>query len=83
MVGYLHRKWLDDRDPCCILGYMKQPTHLRLKPEEEERIEQAREALSRKMGGAPITKSHTMHVMLAKGYEALAKELGFKVRGQP
>lgn len=60
------------------MGYVKQPppTHLRLKAEEETRVEQVRAALSRRMGGAPITKSHAMHVMLAKGYEALTSELG-------
>ena len=54
------------------------PGHIRLKTEEEERIEKVREALSRKMAGAPITKSHAMHVMLAKGFEVLTKELGIK-----
>jgi hypothetical protein len=49
---------------------------LRLKAEEEERIERVRVALSKRMGGVSITKSHAMHVMLAKGYEALLKELG-------
>jgi len=55
---------------------MKQPAHIRLTPEEEARIEQVQTALAKKMGGAPITKSHAMHVMLAKGYETLVKELG-------
>ena len=54
------------------------PGHIRLKPEEEERIEKVRDALSKKMAGAPITKSHAMHVMLAKGYGVLTKELGIK-----
>ncbi len=54
---------------------MKQPAHIRLTPEEEARIEEVREALSRKMGEAPITKAHAMHVMLAKGYEVLVREL--------
>lgn len=55
---------------------MKQPAHIRLTSEEESRIEQIQNALIQKMSGAPITKSHVMHVMLAKGYETLAKELG-------
>lgn len=57
---------------------MKQPapTHIRLKPEEEARIEKVRASLSLRMGGAPITKSHAMHVMLAKGFVALAREMG-------
>lgn len=54
------------------------PGHIRLKPEEEDRIEKVRDALSRNMAGAPITKSHAMHVMLAKGFEVLTKELGIK-----
>lgn len=54
---------------------MKQPAHIRLTPEEEARIEEIRVSLSKKMGGAPITKSHAMHIMLAKGYEALKQEL--------
>jgi hypothetical protein len=62
------------------MSYVKQvpPAMLRLKAEEEERIERVRVALSKKMGGVSITKSHAMHVMLAKGYEALSKELGLK-----
>jgi hypothetical protein len=54
------------------------PVHLRLKPEEMARVERVREALEREAGGAPITRSHAMHVMLAKGYEALQLRLGVK-----
>lgn len=59
---------------------MKQsaPTHIRLRSDEDERVERVRAAISKKMGGAMITKAHAMHVMLAKGYEALAPELGLK-----
>ena len=53
-------------------------THLRLKPEEELRIEKIRLALAQRSGDAPTTKSHALHVIIAKGCETLAKELGFK-----
>jgi hypothetical protein len=53
-------------------------THLRLKVEEVERIERLQAALSKKMGGASISKAHVLHVLIAKGYEALAAELGIK-----
>ena len=54
------------------------PIPLRLKPEEKARVEQIRLALERQAGGAPLTKSHAMHVMLAKGYEVLVRELRLK-----
>jgi hypothetical protein len=30
------------------------------------------------MSDAPISKAHTIHVMLARGYEVLAEELGLE-----
>jgi hypothetical protein len=50
-------------------------TNIRLTPEEVARVEQVREALSAQMGKIPITKSHAMHAMLAKGYETLVADL--------
>ena len=62
----------------CYKGNMKQPTHIRLNPEEEARIDRVREALSQRLSGAPVTKTQVIHALLAKGYEVLAKELGLE-----
>lgn len=57
---------------------MKQPAHIRLNSEEEERIECVRAVLSQKLSGVPVTKTQAMHALIARGYEVLAKELGLK-----
>ncbi len=54
------------------------PTHLRLSPEEKEWIGKVREAMEKRSFMVRITRSAAMHAMLAKGYEALIKELGLR-----
>ena len=54
------------------------PTHIWLKAEEHEKLDAIQVALSKKLGGTVISKSQAIHVLIAKGYEAMAKELGLK-----
>ena len=51
------------------------PTNIRLTSEEEVRVETVRLLLVRKLGGMNVTKSHAIHALIAKGYEALSVEL--------
>ncbi len=54
------------------------PTNIRLTAEEEARVEATQLMLAQKFGGMSVTKSHAIHALIAKGYEALSKELGSK-----
>ncbi len=48
---------------------------MRLTPLEEERIIKVREHLSKQSGGAAISISHVMHVLINRGYQSLEDEI--------
>ena len=54
------------------------PTNIRLTTEEETKVAATQQLLCEKLGGMRVTKSHAIHVLIAKGYEAIKAEMGGK-----